>query len=296
MESEEERVKNSVHRLLGLISRWHKDARPYVSELEGFKLTREQYRFGLVELICSEEHENPDPGSNWHKADLEDLFDNELEMQKVQEETEKEAERSEQQETEVKRREISESEGTEAQDIRYHVSKYLNTAVVAYKVLPTKQAIEMMTMRARATELNHCLGNNELFKFLNKPLPSWLKYFGITKNEYQLETEEVEFTRPSQWTNIGQIVANSQLLAENLSLSNQTLQIPLQPMVSSSSLFQKPFVKTHPKVTVHQKRIVQDCPQEALDTTMGQQLQEVLQRRKDEMQLEVDVLAQERQC
>ncbi len=48
-------------------------------------------------------------------------------------------------------------------------------------------------------------------------------------------------------------------------------------------------------MTVCQKRTTQDCPQEALDTTMGQQLQDALQRQKDEMQLQVDVLAQEKQ-
>ncbi len=90
MESDEERIKNNVRRLLGLISQWHKDARPYVSELEGFRLTKEQYRFSLAELICSKEFENPDPETNWHEADLDDLFDDEPEVQIVQKEMEEE--------------------------------------------------------------------------------------------------------------------------------------------------------------------------------------------------------------
>ncbi len=50
----------------------------------------------------------------------------------------------------------------------------------------------------------------------------------------------------------------------------------------------------HPKVMVRHKRTPEDCPQEALDTTTGQQLQNALQRQKDEMQLQVDVLTQEK--
>ncbi len=76
------------------------------------------------------------------------------------------------------------------------MNKYLNVAVVAYKVLPNKQAIEDMMVKARAAELNRCLGNNELFKFLNNPLPSWLSYFQLTKEEYQLEIQDIEVTRP----------------------------------------------------------------------------------------------------
>ncbi len=190
MESEEERIKKSVRRLLSLISGQkgrHKDVHPYVSELEGFRLMKEEYRFGLVELICMEEYENPESGTNWHKADFEDLFDDEPGMPKIQEETNKEAEKVEQQETELKTWEFGEDERMEAHDIRYHVDKYLNVAVVAYKVLLTKQAIEGMMIKARATELNRCLGYNELFRFLNKPLPSWLKYFELMRDEYQAE-------------------------------------------------------------------------------------------------------------
>ncbi len=62
---------------------------------KALKLTKEQYRFGLVELICSEEFENPDPDTNWHKAELDDLFDDEPEMQIIQKEAEKEAEEKE---------------------------------------------------------------------------------------------------------------------------------------------------------------------------------------------------------
>ncbi len=94
-------------------------------------------------------------------------------MPKIREEAEKEMENTEQQETEVKKWEFSEVEKVEDQDIRYHMKKYLNVAVVAYKVLPTKQAIGDMTVKAWATELNCCMGNNnDLFKFLNNPLPS----------------------------------------------------------------------------------------------------------------------------
>ncbi len=95
MESEEERVKKNVCRLLSLISRqqgWHKDAHPYISKLEGFKLTREEY----IDLA-------------WQNLSAQ-------ESMKIR--------------------------------IHYHVDKYLSAAVVAYKVLPTKQAIEMMTTRA----------------------------------------------------------------------------------------------------------------------------------------------------
>ncbi len=149
MESEEERIKKSVRHLLNLISGQqgrNKDARPYLSELEGFKLTKEEYRFGLAELITTQEYEDPEPGTNWHKAKFEDLFDDEPGMSKIREEAEKEAENMEQQETEVKQREFSEAEKVEAQDIRYHVNKYLNVVVAACKVLPTKQAIGDMTL------------------------------------------------------------------------------------------------------------------------------------------------------
>ncbi len=80
---------------------------PYISELEGFKLTKEQYRFGLAELICLEEFENPDPEMNWHEADLDDLFDGEPRVLSVQKEAEK---KTDQQEMELNRRETEDSE------------------------------------------------------------------------------------------------------------------------------------------------------------------------------------------
>ncbi len=150
MESEEQ-IKKNVRRLLNLISGQQgrkEDARPYLSELEGFKLMKEEYRFGLAELICTGEYENPEPDMNWHKAKFEDLFDDEPIMPKIREEAEEEPKRTEQQETEVKKIEFSHSQKIEAQDLRFHMDKYLNAAVVAYKVLPTKQAIEGMTIRA----------------------------------------------------------------------------------------------------------------------------------------------------
>ncbi len=113
MESEEERIKKNVCHLLNLISGQQgqkKDARPYLNELEGFKLTKEEYRFGLAELICTWEYADPEPGINWHKANFEDLFDDELGMPKIREEMDKEVESAEQQETEIKRREFSEAE------------------------------------------------------------------------------------------------------------------------------------------------------------------------------------------
>ncbi|MCP3683422.1 MAG: hypothetical protein GY861_12110 [bacterium] len=102
----------------------------------------------MAELICMREYTDPEPGINWHKANFEDLFDDEPGMPKIREEIDKEAETSDQQETEIKRREFSEAEKIEAQDIRHHVNKYLNVAVVAYKVLPNKQAIEDMMVKA----------------------------------------------------------------------------------------------------------------------------------------------------
>ncbi len=106
MESEEERIKKNVRHLLNLISGQQgrkDDARPYLSELEGFKLTKEEYRFGLAELICTREYTDPEPGVNWHKANFEDLFDDEPGMPKVREEIANETEKLEQQETAIKR-------------------------------------------------------------------------------------------------------------------------------------------------------------------------------------------------
>ncbi len=90
-------------------------------------------------------------------------------------------------------------------------------------------------------ELNRCLGSNELFKFLNDPLPSWLKYFDLSKEEYLTEIQDVEEARIKRRTNVGQVNAairtNSQLFEQDLSLSHASLQVPLQPTVSSSPLF-----------------------------------------------------------
>ncbi|MCP3684352.1 MAG: hypothetical protein GY861_16870, partial [bacterium] len=119
----------------------------------------------MAELICTREYTDPEPGVNWHKANFEDLFDDEPGKPPIREEITKEAENLEQQEMAIKRREFNEADRIEAQDTWHHVNKYLNVAVVAYKVLPNKQAIEDMTIKERAAELNRCLGNNELFKF-----------------------------------------------------------------------------------------------------------------------------------
>ncbi len=89
----------------------------------------------LAELICSEEFENLDPETNYHEADLEKLFDDEPRVQSAQKQME---EKTDQQETEPKRRETDDIEWTEEQELQFHVDKYLGAAVVAYKVLPTR--------------------------------------------------------------------------------------------------------------------------------------------------------------
>ncbi len=69
-------------------------------------------------------------------------------------------------------------------DEKHNVRHYITRAASMTMTLPIVEEIESYKPAYRIAELRHLLGTNELFQFLADPLPSWLKYFCMTKEEY----------------------------------------------------------------------------------------------------------------
>ncbi len=66
----------------------------------------------------------------------------------------------------------------------YNVGHYVTQAAAIDAILPNVGQIAAYTEAQRIVELCRCLENNGLACFLPNPLPSWLQYFGITRDAY----------------------------------------------------------------------------------------------------------------
>ncbi len=200
-EMEQERIKNATRRLLQHLDQ---GAQPSDEDFTGFGLSQETYTQG-IELLHAELLAKQKLAQEMEKQQEKEVKEKSAEktlknISAVDEATDGVEKNGETipkvVESHAARLGLSDVQIAEYEQ-HYNVGQYVTHAATIDAILPDVGQIAAHSEIQRIVELRCCLKNNGLACFLPDPLPSWLQYFGITRDAY-LATLETETRRRTQ--------------------------------------------------------------------------------------------------